>query len=228
MKLLRQCDIFCFSFYFAKIIIIDLLRTKLDICFFLISIIQNNTKWNNGKEETLKWNKKIHYIYLNTTIYTLRTILHEYNLEIWNSTLNLYTVDDYKWMKRNLIKYCLLSYEVCVCLIQQNKLSSTTNAIQNKPNHQAKPNNIFFTLLQSRILLCICLSRYIYTTKCLCKKVIFSYFMSYDRFVTKVIPVQRVSQVEQELLTLPEHTSSSPVLSGVLCCSIFNFLCNVL
>ena len=117
-------------------------------------------------------------------------------------------------MKRNLIKYCLLSYEVCVCLVQQNKPSHTTNAIQNKPNRQAKLKSIYFTLLQNRILLCICHSRYIYTTKCLCKKVIFSYFMSYDRVCNKT-NTTRVSQVEQELRTLLEHTSSSPVLSGV-------------
>ena len=38
---------------------------------------------------------------------------------------------------------------------------------------------------------------------------------------------RRVSHVEQEPLTLPEHLSTPPVLAGS-CCSIFSFLCNVL
>jgi len=45
------------------------------------------------------------------------------------------------------------------------------------------------------------------------KKGIFSYFMSYDRVCNK--RNTQVSQVDQELPTLPEPTSSSPVLSGV-------------
>jgi len=43
-------------------------------------------------------------------------------------------------------------------------------------------------------------------------------------FVTKV--TRRVLLVEQELLTLPEHLSITPVLS--MCCPIFSFLCSVL
>lgn len=124
-------------------------------------------------------------------------------------------------MKRNLIKYCLLSYEVCVCLVQQNKPSHTTNAIQNKPNRQAKLKSIYFTLLQNRILLCICHSRYIYTTKCLCKKVIFSYFMSYDRVCNKN---NTTGVTGGARTTYPSGTHEFiPSFKWGSCCSFFNF-----
>jgi hypothetical protein len=42
-------------------------------------------------------------------------------------------------------------------------------------------------------------------------------------FVTRL--TRRVSLVEQELLTLPEHLSSPPVFSGGSCYSIFCFIC---
>ena len=38
----------------------------------------------------------------------------------------------------------------------------------------------------------------------------------------------QVPRVEQELLILSEHLSSPLILSGVLCCSIFSFMCNAL
>jgi hypothetical protein len=41
---------------------------------------------------------------------------------------------------------------------------------------------------------------------------VLSSFMTYHRFVTRL--TRRVSLVEQELLTLPEHLSSPPVFSG--------------
>jgi hypothetical protein len=38
--------------------------------------------------------------------------------------------------------------------------------------------------------------------------------------------LRRMSHVEHELLTLPEHLHSLPILSGGSCCSIFSLLCN--
>ena len=38
----------------------------------------------------------------------------------------------------------------------------------------------------------------------------------------------QVRRVEQEMLILSEHLSSPLILSGVLCCSIFSFMCNAL
>jgi hypothetical protein len=46
-------------------------------------------------------------------------------------------------------------------------------------------------------------------------------------FSCRLTVTRRVSDVEQELLTLPEHLNSPRFLVG-LCCSIFIFLCRIL
>jgi hypothetical protein len=52
----------------------------------------------------------------------------------------------------------------------------------------------------------------LYNTKDLLR---FSTFIGNVNVITIIRLTRRVSIVEQELLTLPEHLSSSPVLSGV-------------
>jgi hypothetical protein len=54
-----------------------------------------------------------------------------------------------------------------------------------------------------------------------------SRFFPHSRLITGFVTrlTRRVPLVGQELLILPEHLSSSPVLKWGSCCSIFSFIC---